>query len=83
MYGNAFAPGAEFDAHIDDCRSAETTEEVQDAAARAMKLLIDDEFVVIPLAGIFRIYGVTDAVQGFEAHPSSVNQRWTSVYRSD
>jgi peptide/nickel transport system substrate-binding protein len=79
MYGNAFAPGAEFDAHIDDCRSAETTEEVQDAAARAMKLLIDDEFVVIPIAGTYRIYGIADSVQGFEAHPSGVNQRWTSV----
>jgi peptide/nickel transport system substrate-binding protein len=79
MYGNAFAPGEEFDAHIDDCRSAETTEEVQDAAARAMKLLIDDEFVVIPIAGTYRIYGIADSVQGFEAHPSGVNQRWTSV----
>ena len=79
MYGNAFAPGAAFDEHIDDCRSAETTEEVQAAAARAMKILIDDEFVVIPLAGTFRIYGVSDTVQGFEAHPSGANQRWSNV----
>jgi peptide/nickel transport system substrate-binding protein len=79
MYGNAFALGAAFDAHIDDCRSAVTTEEVQEAAANAMKVLIDDEFVVIPLAGVFRIYGVTANVEGFDPHPSGLNQRWTSV----
>lgn len=79
MYGNAFAPGATFDAHIDDCRAAVTTEEVQTAAANAMKVLIDEEFVVIPLAGVFRLYGVSDKVEGFEAHPSGLNQRWVSV----
>jgi peptide/nickel transport system substrate-binding protein len=79
MYGNAFALGAAFDTHIDDCRAAVTVEEVQQAAANAMKVLIDDEFVVIPLAGVFRIYGVTANVEGFEPHPSGLNQRWTSV----
>jgi hypothetical protein len=75
MYGNAFAPGAEFDQHIDDCRAAVTTEEVQQAAAMAMKVLIDDEVVVIPLAGTFRLFGASTKVVGFEARPSGVNQR--------
>jgi peptide/nickel transport system substrate-binding protein len=79
MYGNAFALGAAFDTHIDDCRAAVTTEEVQEAAANAMKVLIDDEFVVIPLAGVFRIYGTTANVEGFEPHPSGLNQLWTGV----
>jgi peptide/nickel transport system substrate-binding protein len=79
MYGNSFAPGSEFDAHIDDCRSAVTVEEVQDAAAQAMKALIDDEKVVIPIAGIFRIYGASSKVEDFEAHPSSLNQRWATL----
>ncbi len=79
MYGNAFAPGAEFDQHINDCRSAVTTEEVQQAAAMAMKVLIDDEVVVIPLAGTFRLFGASTKVTGFEAHPSGVNQRWGAV----
>jgi len=78
-YGRAFAPGAAFDAHIDECRSAVSTEEVQAAAASAMKVLIDDEFVVIPLAGTFRLFGVAARVDGFEAHPSGVNQRWAGV----
>lgn len=44
-----------------------------------MKVVIDDEFVVIPLAGTYRLFGVSSRVQGFEAHPSGVNQRWTGV----
>ena len=79
MYGNAFAPGAAFDAFIEQCDMAVTTEEVQEAAAGAMKVLIDDEFVVIPLAGTYRLFGVSSKVEGFEAHPSGVNQRWAGV----
>lgn len=79
MYGAAFAPGPEFDAHIDVCRDAVEVEAVQEAAASAMKVLIDDQHVVIPLAGTFRLIGVSDKVVGLEAHPSGVNQRWTGV----
>jgi peptide/nickel transport system substrate-binding protein len=78
-YGRAFAPGKAFDAHIDDCRSAVTTEAVQAAAAAAMKILIDEEHVVIPIAGIYRIFGLNQKVHGFEAHPSDVNQTWAGV----
>lgn len=79
MYANAFSAGPEFDEFIDACREAVSVEDVQDAAASAMQLLIDEEFIVIPLAGTFRIYGTSDKVAGFEAHPSGANQRWTSV----
>jgi hypothetical protein len=44
-----------------------------------MKVLIDDEFVVIPLAGTYRRFGASSKVEGFEAHPSDVNQRWAGV----
>ena len=84
MYSNIFAPGPAFDQHIDTCRAAVSTEEVQEAAAMAMKVLIDEEFVVIPIAGTYRLYGVTtDAVEGVEPHPSGVNQRWTAVSVAD
>jgi peptide/nickel transport system substrate-binding protein len=83
MYGNAFSLGEEFDVHIDQCREATSIEEVQEAAARAMGVLIDEEHVVIPIAGIFRIYGIRDRVQGLEAHPSGANQRWTGITVTD
>lgn len=79
MYGNAFAPGPAFDAHIDQCRTAESIEEVQEAAASAMRVLIDEEFIVIPLAGTFGLYGANARVGEFTPHPSGINQRWTAV----
>ena len=45
-----------------------------------MKVVIDDEFVVLPLAGTRQVYGVSGEVQGFaDPHPSRLNQRWTAV----
>ena len=79
MYGNAFAPGEAFDAFIEQCRSATAIEEVQEAAAGAMDVVIAEEFVVLPLAGTREIYGVSSRVQGLDPHPSGLNQRWTSV----
>ena len=79
MYGRMFAPGAAFDAAIDAARVAVTVEEVQTAAAAAMKVLIDDEIVVIPIAATYRLYGLTPEVDGLQPHPSGVNQRWGAV----
>lgn len=79
MYGNAFAPGAKFDAAIKQCRESTTVEDVQKAAASAMKILIDEDFVVIPLAGTFRLFGLSNKVLDFVAHPAGVHQRWGSV----
>lgn len=79
MYGNAFAPGAEYDAIIEGCRTAPTVPEVQAAAADAVRFLIDQDFVVIPIAGLTQLYGATGQVQGLVPHPSGLNQRWTDV----
>ncbi|MDQ3692042.1 MAG: ABC transporter substrate-binding protein [Chloroflexota bacterium] len=79
MYGTAFAPGEAFDVHIDSCRTAVSVEEVQTAAAAAMKLLVDEEYVVIPLAGTFGLYGASARVGEFEPHPSGINQRWSTL----
>jgi peptide/nickel transport system substrate-binding protein len=79
MYGRAFAPGEAFDSHIDRAREAVEPAEVQEAAAMAMNVIINEERVVIPLCGFYRIAGVTDAVTAFDQHASGVNQRWTSV----
>ncbi|HWQ11720.1 MAG TPA: ABC transporter substrate-binding protein, partial [Roseiflexaceae bacterium] len=79
-YARLFAPGAAFDAAIETCRSAVSTEEVTKAAAEAMRIIIDEEHIVIPIAGIFRIYALQDTVQGFEPHASRTNQRWDSVF---
>lgn len=83
MYGNAFAPGPEYDALIETCRAAPTVPEVQSAAAEAVGFLIDGEQIVIPIAGTTRIYAAAPGVSGFVPHPSGLNQRWTSVAVSE
>jgi peptide/nickel transport system substrate-binding protein len=79
MYGNSFSLGATFDANIKRCREATTTADVQKAAADSMKLLVDDQFVVVPLAGTYRINGISNKVLDFTVHPAGVHQRWNSV----
>ncbi|MCD6057616.1 MAG: hbpA [Thermomicrobiales bacterium] len=82
MYGAAFAPGEAFDAFIGQCREATSIEEVQEAAAGAMQVVIDDEFVVLPLAGTRQIYTASETVGDFAPHPSGINQRWTELSTS-
>ena len=83
MYGAAFAPGEAFDTFIAGCRSATSIEAVQEAAAGAMQVVIDDEFVVLPLAGTRQIYAASETVGEFAPHPSRLNQRWTALSTSE
>jgi ABC-type oligopeptide transport system substrate-binding subunit len=74
-----FAPGEDFDTPYLTARAATTTDASARHAAEAMHAIIDQDIAVIPIAGIYRIWGVRDVVQGFVAHPSSTNQEFGSV----
>jgi peptide/nickel transport system substrate-binding protein len=78
-YAKLFAPGEDFDTPYLAARSSRTTDEAARHAAEAMHAMIDQDIVVIPIAGIYRIWGLRDSVQGFAAHPSSTNQEYVSV----
>jgi peptide/nickel transport system substrate-binding protein len=77
-----FAPGAAFDQLIEEGSSATDRSVTQRAAADSMHLLIDQQGIVIPVAGLFRLYGMKDTVQGFQAHLSQTNQWWNAVWIS-
>ena len=77
-----FAPGGEFDVLADRSLAVPTTAEVQQLAARMMKILINDEFIVVPVAGIYRIYGMSKSVRFTDPHPSQTNQTWFSLSKS-
>ena len=77
------APGAAFDQLIEQGSAAKDRTETQRNAGEAMHLLIDQEAIVIPVAGLFRLYGMKDTVQGFNPHPSQTNQWWNTVWRSN
>ena len=75
-----FAPGPRFDAIVEQALAAPDREQVQNKAAEAMHVLVDEEVAAIPLAGIYRIYAMKDRVRGFEPHPSRLNQGWSTVW---
>lgn len=79
MYGRAFAPGAAFDEQIALSQEAVEMADVQKAAATGMNILINEEHIVIPLCGFYRMVGAGEAVAELNLHPSGVNQRWTSL----
>ena len=78
-YARLFAPGPSLDRFVDACREGGTREDVERSAADAEHVLVDEAFIVIPLAATRRVWGVSEHVQGFVPHPSSLSQRWERV----
>ena len=74
-----FAPGGEFEAQVDKAIAAKTRDEVQQASAEMMKFLMNREYIVVGLAGAFRIYGMAKNVDFEDPHPSFTNQTWFSL----
>lgn len=79
MYGRAFAPGASFDEQIALGQEAVEVADVQEAAATGMNILINEEHIVVPLCGFYRMVGASEKIAELDLHPSGVNQRWTSL----
>ncbi|MEA2220240.1 MAG: peptide/nickel transport system substrate-binding protein [Solirubrobacteraceae bacterium] len=77
-YQKMFAPGGAFDRLINKALSAPTDDEVQSLTAQAMAALIDDDAIVIPLAGISQI-SASKNVTGFAPHSSALQVRYDRV----
>ncbi len=74
-----FAPGGEFDQWAEKALAAETVDAAREASARMMRILIHEEFVVVPLAGVFRLYAMRKGVDLADPHPSQTNQLWLTL----
>ena len=73
------APGGAVDAAIEDCRSAPDIDAARADAAAAIHALVDVDHIVLPLAGIRRVWVARNGVTNFVPHPSDTNQRWDGV----
>ena len=73
------SPGGETDAAIERCRAAVDIEAARQHAAETMHALVDMEHVIVPIAGLYRIFVTSDRVRDLVAHPSNTNQRWHTV----
>ena len=56
-----------------------SSDEARRWAAEAMRLAIDEEATVVPLAGLQRIFAAAGRVSGFVPHPSFTSQSWREI----
>ncbi len=73
------APGDRFNDMLRPSLTEPDLDKVQNAVGQALHEIIDEQATVIPLAGIYRLYGMKKSVQGFVAHTSSINTQWAGV----
>ena len=78
-YQTLFAPGPRFDQLIAPALTEPDIEKVRKITADAMREAVDEQATVVPLAGIYRIYGMKKSVRNFVPHPSFLNVQWASV----
>jgi ABC-type transport system substrate-binding protein len=78
-YQPHFGPDGQFDTLLKPVFTEPDHDKLQREVADAMHQLIDNDSVVLPLNGVFRIYGMKKSVQGFTPHASFLNVRWEGV----
>ncbi len=78
-YARAFAPGAGVDTPMAAAQATEDVAKTQQLAAEAMKVLIDDNVVILPLAGIYNISATSKKVSGFTVHSAQIHTEYASV----
>ena len=79
-YVSLYGPGPRFDQRIGSTLQDPDIDRVRRATAEAMRIVIDEETIVVPIAGIRRFYGAKKSVQGFEPFPSGTNIRWDKTF---
>ncbi|HWF52501.1 MAG TPA: ABC transporter substrate-binding protein [Solirubrobacteraceae bacterium] len=78
-YQTMFAPGGSVDTLINEALATPSEATVKSAVAQAMHVLIDEDAIVVPLAGIPRIVATTSKVRGFDNEPSQLQVRYDGV----
>ena len=75
-YQTMFAPGGAFDTVINKSLSAPDEEQVKSLVGDAMHTLIDDDAIVVPLAGVGQIAASSSKIKGFAPQPSTLQVRY-------
>jgi len=82
-YPALFAPGQKFDDLLAPSLTDDRIAPARRSVAEAMHDIVDEEVVVMPVAGIPGIYATTGKVRGFIPYGSFVNTRWDTVLAGD
>jgi peptide/nickel transport system substrate-binding protein len=78
-YQTMFAPGGSVDTLINQALATPSETQVKSLVAQAMHVLVDQDAIVVPLAGIQRIAATSGKVQGFDKEPSQLQVRYDGV----
>ncbi len=78
-YQTMFAPGGSVDVLINQALATPSEAEVKSLVAQAMHVLIDQDAIVVPLAGIQRIVATSNKVRAFDNEPSQLQVRYDRV----
>ncbi|MGH9222380.1 MAG: ABC transporter substrate-binding protein [Acidimicrobiales bacterium] len=80
-YQPIIGPGVDskFDQLLKPVFTEPDRDKVQKATADAVHEIVDNVVAIIPLNGIFRIYGMKKSVQGFQPHFAFLQVRWEGV----
>lgn len=78
-YQALFAPSGKFDQLLAPALTEPNPDTVRKDVADAMHEFIDVQAVGIPLAGVYRVYGLSSKVKGFVPHPAFLHVRWDTV----
>jgi peptide/nickel transport system substrate-binding protein len=80
-YQTLFAPGGSFNTLINHALDASGEAAVKSLVAQAMHVLIDDDAIVVALAGIPRIAATTSHVHSFDSEPSQLQVSYAGVWK--
>jgi peptide/nickel transport system substrate-binding protein len=75
-YQTMFSPGGAFETIINKALSAPSEEQGKSLVADGMHTLIDDEAIVVALAGVGQISASNDKIRGFAPQPSTLQVRY-------
>ena len=81
-YARAFGIGAAVDEPLLEAAETSDIPRTQELAAQAMKALIDDEYVILPIAGLYNITATSSAISGWEPHSALIHTSFASVYKN-
>jgi peptide/nickel transport system substrate-binding protein len=81
-YGKAFGIGGRVDELANQAAAEPSVEKTQQLVAEAWQIMIDQQFVVIPIAGLYNIWATSAKVSGFKPHPAFVHQSFAGVAKN-
>jgi len=78
-YARAFGVGAKVDAPLLEAAKTGDIARTQSLAADAMRVLIDEEYVILPIAGLYNITATSKNISGWQPHSALIHSSFAAV----